>query len=490
MGRDRRIRRPHDVGRWHDSLRAMGARIRLAVERQGIVATLGAEVDDVDLADGVGDVAVLAVPVGLRIIRAGDAAVVERDAGQRGLDRRRHRFGGRERRRGDGQRVVLGPCDDVSGNAELPDDATGHLHPATPAPARAPGVLAQNVAFAPADRLHSVVGLLPAGVIEDAAAVAHEDVVGGEGEGHRASLIHGTLHVEDALVVGALDYAVGTDSMRLEPIIRHGPSVPGITLRRASWRRHRRAPVVREILAGEVGVASCGGNAGVRLDVVVDEVLPTSLTSVVRDCARHREAAREHGRIAAEGGVRLDAQAAVQRTQGSESPAAAASALVVNLADHARTLRPSLARVESRWESVPAVKLAEVLLLGALGKLARLRNVLPAEPRLEGRGGLIDHPVLHLHREALLRFVPRLSQGLGHHWLGALHELLRRLNVVAGPILVRVVRLDHAHDEAVLECDQLRMRQLVAEARLVNDVFEELGRSLRHQAATSSWDSP
>mmetsp|Transcript_92000 Transcript_92000/g.295898 ORF Transcript_92000/g.295898 Transcript_92000/m.295898 type:complete len:256 (+) Transcript_92000:884-1651(+) len=238
------------------------------------------------------------------------------------------------------------------------------------------------------------------------------------------------------------------------------------------------------VVAPEVRHALGRGDACMALDVLENEVLPPTLASVATGRARGSKATREHGRVAAEGGVGLDADAGVKRAHSTEDPAAAAAALVVDFADHIRALRPTLAGVEGRRQHVPGRR-TKVLVGGALGYLARALEGRPAKPRVQGVLGLVEHPVPHLDGEAALPSVPRLGQGLGHGRLRALDGFLQGLDVISDPPFVRTLRVDHGRDKAVLECAQLRICELGVDARLTDDMLEGVVGGLRQQAGAA-----
>mmetsp|Transcript_57703 Transcript_57703/g.175738 ORF Transcript_57703/g.175738 Transcript_57703/m.175738 type:complete len:309 (-) Transcript_57703:803-1729(-) len=302
------VRGPDDVGVRHDALWAHLTGVCDVVHGQRVVLVLRIEMLHVDLPECVTDDTFFTNVVLVGEIWARDATCIgiglARDR-VRVRGRRRERARRRDRVRRDRQRVVV--LADNPGDRVVRQHARGNLEAAAVAPLFAPRVLPLEeilpVLLPPADGVHGVIRAVRTGAIqaEDAAGVAHKRVVGVYAEGHGPALVHGGLQVLEILRCRLQHEQVLAHARRFEIVLEHRLGERPHALARA-WRSG--AGLVEVLRAGpesEVRAARRRRDAGVLLDVLVYEILPTSHAAVVAlGGARSREAAGQRRELPVE----------------------------------------------------------------------------------------------------------------------------------------------------------------------------------------------
>mmetsp|Transcript_119442 Transcript_119442/g.334569 ORF Transcript_119442/g.334569 Transcript_119442/m.334569 type:complete len:380 (+) Transcript_119442:669-1808(+) len=326
---------------------------------------------------------------------------------------------------------------------------------------------------------------VPAVEGEDALGVGHEGAARVDAERQRPVLEHGLLRHRDAVVLlGVEDEPVARHAIRLEVVLGDAAAVRGLALRGARRGALRLLEVLRARAVGEVGAALRGGHAVVALHVLEHLVLPAAAAPIGVH-AGGGVAAAEHGVVAHELAVGVDAHTAVGGAQSREDPAAAAVALVVHTSDDPGALGPAHPRVEDRRHLLHSHSRPQPALLHApshrpleLGRDVPVDG-LAAQALHEVDLRLVDHPGQPPRLEAQAGRVQGVREGLGDNGLGVLEDHLRVLEErlpaagAIGPVLgLRALR--HVPHKALPKRMPLRVRELHFQAGGVQDVVEEL----------------
>merc|ERR1719491_129710 len=209
----------------------------------------------------------------------------------------------------------------------------------------------------PAESIDSMVcSVMPIADAEHTARVAHELMIGFEGEGHRTLLVHGRLHDADfgRIAVNISDPVVTAGTCRCVGIISDRHAVASLAVRLAWWCCVLVLEVLDSLSADIIGEARSGNDTslGHKLHWPMREATLAAIMAfpiIVRSARCHLQPGEDVLRCIPLA-VRGNAHASIHGCKAAEGPAAAAMPLIVNLEDSVLALRPLELGTECCWE--------------------------------------------------------------------------------------------------------------------------------------------